>query len=247
MRNKRFAAIVLAVGMVGSLGFTACGGGKGKDVKVQVFENEADWLQAWEETLSATNVEINYTILNESPLSQRFSWKERQGCLQIADEKVYGHLSGIKVETFNREGEIVEIEQDSAIESYISRQDDSFKEYYRENYGVWECVTWPDFNFNVQYTMSVCVNCFELGSYVEMYSECTVEDGYYCYSSEQEGETMSVRLQFANGKLYSCELNLSSEFEEEGLITVETVQASMTISYGGVTIGDILGDESTKN
>ena len=80
--------------MVGSLGFTACGGSKDKGVKGEALADEAAWVQAITDTEKSINATITFEVSLEAEWGELFMTVAGSGVLEVADGKVHRFMQG---------------------------------------------------------------------------------------------------------------------------------------------------------
>ena len=244
MRNKRFAAIVLAVGMVGSLGFTACGGGKDKGVKGEALADEAAWVQAITDTEESINATITFEVSHEAQWGELFMTEAGSGVLKVADGKVYRFLDGRSTGCYEDNGEIVSIDEPITIEEYIFEQEGVMVEWTKQNDKEWEIEVDCEINNAI---VGDTINCYFnipfAEGLIQAYSKFTLDDGTYTYSTEKDGISRWIEIKFVDGKLYSYDAETFYKTMEEGSELVRTERTSFVVSYGDTSIGELPWEE----
>lgn len=242
MRNKRFAAIVLAVGMVGSLGLTACGGKKG-GVKGEKLTDKAAWVQALEDTASTINATIRFEISQEAHLNELSMTEAGSGVLKIADGKAYRFLEGRSTGCYEDEGKIIPVDEPITIEEYIVEQDGVMVEWTKQNDEEWEIEIDCGVNAILGDVTEYYFNIPFIQRFMSMYSQFEFNDGIYTYIMEMDKASAWVQLKYVDGRLYSCDYEYTYRtIEEEGEL-VRTDCVYFVISYGNATIGELPWEE----
>ena len=245
MRNKRFAAIVLAVGMVGSLGFTACGGSKDKGVKGEALADEAAWVQAITDTEASINATITFEVSHEAQWGELFMTEAGSGVLEVADGKVHRFMQGRSTGCYEDDGEIISIDEPITIEEYIFERDGVMVEWTKQNGEEWE----SDCNLHaiVGDTINYYFNVPLAEGLMQAYSQFALDDGTYTYIKETEDINRWIEIKFVDGKLYSYTAETIYKTMEEGSELVRTERTSFVISYGNATIGEFPWEEDSSD
>ncbi|MBQ3019307.1 MAG: leucine-rich repeat domain-containing protein [Clostridia bacterium] len=245
MRSKRIAAIVLAVGMVGSLGLTACGGKKG-GVKGEKLTDEAAWVQALEDTASTMNATIRFEISQEAHLNELSMTEAGSGVLEIADGKAYRFLEGRSTGCYEDEGKIIPVDEPITIEEYIVEQDGVMVEWTKQNDEEWEIEIDCGVNAILGDVTEYYFNIPFIQSFMSMYSQFEFNDGIYTYIMEMDRASAWVQLKYVDGRLYSCDYEYTYRtIEEEGEL-VRTDCVYFVISYGDASIGMLPWEEDSS-
>lgn len=242
MRSKRIAAIVLAVGIVGSLGLTACGGKKG-GVKGEALADEAAWVQAITDTEESINATITFEVSHEAQWGELFMTEAASGVLKVADGKAYRFLDGRSKGCYEDNGEIVSIDEPITVEEYIFEQEGVMVEWTKQNDKEWEIEVDCDINAIVGDTINYYFNIPFAGGLIQAYSKFTLDDGTYTYSTEKDDISRWIEIKFVDGKLYSYDAETIYKTMEEGSELVRTERTSFVISYGNATIGELPWEE----
>ena len=257
MKNKKLAILALALSLIGTVGFAACGdkGGNGNsnsssgggnigvEPEGETLANEAAWRKAMDDTLTATNAVVTYTATMEERMGDYFFIDSGNATAKVADGKVYQTATYTSSFRYPDEetGDVLEGEEDFTNETYISIVDGVAIEWWRENAEEWNCSPYERYEYGFTPTLDGLLTYADinLSYFVESYEAFENVDGTYIFEMAEGGESGKLELKFVNGLLYSYVMESTYAYVEDGETFVESMSISSVITYGNATIGDL--------
>lgn len=263
MKNKKLAILALALSLIGTVGFAACGdkggdkGGEGNgnsnsssdggnigvEPEGETLADEAAWRKAMNDTLTATNALVTYTATMEERMGDYFFIDSGNATAKVADGKVYQTATYTSSFRYPDEetGDVLEGEEDFTNETYISIVDGVAIEWWRENAEEWNCSPYERYEYGFTPTLDGLLTYADinLSYFVESYAAFENVDGTYVFEMAEGGESGKLELKFVNGLLYSYVMESTYAYVEEGETFVESMSISSVITYGNATIGDL--------
>lgn len=258
MKNKKLAILALALSLIGTLGFAACGGDKGdatssenasgsqessssvsgsnEEVQGDVFANEAAWVQALQATAAETNAVMAMDVTMESREGEYFMKETGIGTTQLADGKMYQLGAGTYSYNYPDEydGTIMTGEEEFATETYLGIVDGVAVQWTRPmGAEEWDC--YPIYDMMFDGTVGAAISSFDIpfAYFTDMYSQFQNVEGTYIFASSEEEADARVEMKFVDGLLYSLVWEVQEVIEIDvpggGTVAVGTDYSYITL------------------
>ena len=238
---KKTTLLVLALGVVGTLGLAACGGGdkggtdngnaKGEQVTLE------QWTAAMTASYAADNVTANVTVSAAFTEEEMMVGGSATGAIKIANDVIYEAMSYTE--------SMGELSYTYTDETFIINEDGTYYEWYKDSIDTLEWVTYESEDAKYNPYFSTTLGGYVLREYmgsvessIAIYDrfEYNASTGEYTATDSSEGESMTISVKIANGKLYTLETKYVEGDEYETMKIVFT-------NYGTTTIGKLPNGE----
>lgn len=249
---KKTMVLLMAFGM--TFGMAACGGDDdggngggvpGEDVKGEAVTQE-EWNAAWEATLSATNLTMNYVKTYEEVGEGDPDWEEakEEGFIKVADGKQWAKSNSSEVWDYSAYDPDDKGEETDSWEEYYGTIDGvAYHWYYEEN--QWN--QWPTGNDDFATGAGVIYEMFEDFDHEWLYEQVTYNSskGAYTYSwqdgEEDELYDLTIEIKLKDGKVVAGKQTVHCDDQGEGYEIDQVIACSIT--YGDAEIGKLPGEE----
>ncbi|MBE7079207.1 MAG: leucine-rich repeat domain-containing protein [Clostridiales bacterium] len=254
MRKKIAAVLALTMGLMGVLGFAACGEAEDEnptskpekpapetEIKGETLADEAAWQQAIADTEAKTNATLTYTATMEERMGEYFMIEEGTATAKVADGKLHQIATGTMSGYYPNEddGEMISYQDKPfTTEMYVGFIDGVAMGWWRENQEEWDCSPYGE---EITATVGGVFSTIDvsLALFFETYADFQNVDGTYVLEGLGGNDSSKVELKFVDGLLYSYVMEVAETITGEEGTSTESIKFSITITYDGATVGEL--------